>query len=60
MTDGRRQTGRQTFVLRVIGSSSARVKERLADGDVIVVEVNGGPLLAGGLLGAFDIPSQPK
>ena len=39
----------------MIGSSSARVKDRLADGDVIVVEVIGGPLLAGGLLGVFDI-----
>ena len=53
----------------MIGSSSARVKERLADGDaivdriitrladgdVIVVEVIGRPLLARGLLGVFDI-----
>ena len=51
----RRQTGRQAFFFRVIGSSSARVKERLADGDVIVVEVIREPLLAGGLLGVFDI-----
>ena len=51
MTDGRRQTGRQTFFLRVIGSSSARIRERLADGDVIVVEVIRGPLLDRGFLG---------
>ena len=55
MTDWRRQTGRQAFFFRVIGSSSARVGERLADGDVIVVEVIGGPLLAGGFLGVVDI-----
>ena len=53
MTDWRRQTGRQAFFFRVIGSFSARVKERLADGDVIVVEVIEGPLLAGGLLGVL-------
>ena len=39
----------------MIGSSSARIKERLADGDVIVVEVVREPLLARGLLGVFDI-----
>ena len=39
----------------MIGSSSARVKERLADGDVIVVEIIGEPLLARRLLGVFDI-----
>ena len=50
MTDGRRQTGRQTFLLRVIGSSTARIRERLADGDVIVVEVIRGPLLDRGFL----------
>ena len=50
MTDWRRQTGRQAFFFRVIGSSSARIKERLADGDVIVVEVIREPLLARGLL----------
>ena len=55
MTDWRRQTGWQTFFFRVIGSSSARIKERLADGDVIVVEVIRVPLLARGLLGVFDI-----
>ena len=55
MTDWRRQTGRQAFFFRVIGSSSARVKERLTDGDVIVVEVIREPLLAKGLLGVFDI-----
>ena len=55
MTDWRRQTGRQAFFFRVIGSSSARVKERLSNGDVIVVGVIGGPLLARGLLGVFDI-----
>ena len=55
MTDWRRQHGRQAFFFRVIGSSSARVKERLADGDVIVVKVIREPLLARGLLGVFDI-----
>ena len=55
MTDGRRQTRQQAFFLRVIDSSTARIKERLADGDVIVVEVIGGPLLARGLLGVFDM-----
>ena len=54
MTDGRRQTGRQAFFFRVIGSSSASIKERLADGDVIVVEVFREPLLAQGLLGVLD------
>ena len=39
----------------MIGSSSPRIKERLADGDVIVVEVIKEPLLARGLLGVFDI-----
>ena len=39
----------------MIGSSSACVREHLADGDVIVVGVIGGPLLAGGFLGVFDI-----
>ena len=39
----------------MIGSSSARVKERLADGEVIVVEVIREPLLAPGLLGVFDV-----
>ena len=53
MTDWRRQTGRQAFFFRV--SSSARVKERAADGDVIAVEVIREPLLARGLLGVFDI-----
>ena len=38
----------------MIGSSSARIKEGLADGDVIVVEVIREPLLARGLLGVFD------
>ena len=47
MTDWRRQTGRQAFFFfRVIGSSSARMKERLTDGDVIAVEVIREPLLA--------------
>ena len=55
MTDWRRQTGRQAFFFRVIGSSSARMKERLTDGDVIVVEVIKDLLLAKGLLGVFDI-----
>ena len=53
MTDWRRQTGRQAFFLRVIGSSSARIEEHLADGDVIVVGVIGGPLLAGGFPGCI-------
>ena len=48
MTDGRRQTVR---FLRVIGSSSARIRERLADGDVIVVEGILGPLLDQGFPG---------
>ena len=39
----------------MIGSSSARIEERLTDGDVIVVEVIREPLLARGLLGVFDI-----
>ena len=50
-----RQTGRQAFFFRVIGSSSARTKERLTDGDVIVVEVFGEPLPAQGLLIELDI-----
>ena len=55
LTDRRRQTGRQAFFFRVIGSSSTHVKERLVDGDVIVVEVIGGSLLDGGFLGVFDM-----
>ena len=47
MTDWRRQTGRQSFFLRVIGSSTARVRERLADGDVIVLEVRSRPRIPG-------------
>ena len=39
----------------MIGSSSARIKERRTDGDAIVVEVFRKPLLAEGLLGVFDI-----
>ena len=39
----------------MIDLSSVRIKERLADGDVIVVEVSREPLLAQGLLGVFDI-----
>ena len=54
MTNWRRQTGRQTFSFRVIGSSSARIREGLADGDVTVAEVFREPLLARGLLGVFD------
>ena len=60
MTDGRRQTGRQTFFLRVIGSSTTRIifsllveqwwRERLADGDVIVLDVIRGPILDRGFL----------
>ena len=38
----------------MIGSSSARIKERLIDGDVIVVEVFREPLLGQGLLGVLD------
>ena len=38
----------------MIGSSSARVEERLTDGDVIVVEVFKEPLLGQGLLGVLD------
>ena len=38
----------------MIGSSSACVREHLADGDVIVVGVIGGPPLAGGFLGVVD------
>ena len=58
MTDGRRLTGRQTFVL-VKGSSTARIIfsllgeqwwERRADGDVIVLEVIRGPILDRGFL----------
>ena len=36
--------------MRVISSSTARIRERLADGDVIVVEVIRGPLLDRGFL----------
>ena len=39
----------------MIGSSSARIEERLTDGDVIVVEVFREPLLGHGLLGELDI-----
>ena len=39
----------------MIGSSSARIKERLTDGVVIVVEVFREPLLGEGLLGVLDI-----
>ena len=55
MTDGRRQTGQQTFFLRVIGSSTDRIRERLPDGDVIVVEVIRVPLLDRGFLGVVFI-----
>ena len=51
----RRQTRRQAFSFRVIGSSSARIEERLTDGDVIIVEVFREPLLDQGLLGELDI-----
>ena len=47
--------GRQAFFFRVIGSSSARIEERLTDGDVIVVEVFREPLLGHGILGELDI-----
>ena len=36
-------------------SSTARIRERLADGDVIVVEVIRGPLLDRGFLGVWFI-----
>ena len=39
----------------MIGSSSARIEERLTDGDVIVVEVFREPLLGHGLLVELDI-----
>ena len=39
----------------MIDSSSARIEERLTDGDVIVVEVFRAPLLGHGLLGELDI-----
>ena len=39
----------------MIGSSAARIKKRLTDGDVIVVEVFKEPLLGQGLLGVLDI-----
>ena len=39
----------------MIGSSSARIKERLTDGDVIVVEVFREPLLGQGLLSVLNI-----
>ena len=45
---------RQAFSFRVIGSSSARIEERLTDGDVIVVEVFREPLLGHGHLGELD------
>ena len=38
----------------MIGSSSARIEERLTDGDVIVVQVFGEPLLGYGLLIELD------
>ena len=39
------------LLLQMIGSSSARIEERLTDGDVIAVEVFREPLLGHGLLG---------
>ena len=39
----------------MIGSSSARILERLTDGDVIVVEVFREPLLGQRLLGVLDM-----
>ena len=39
----------------MIGSSSARIEERLTDGDVIGVEVFREPLVGHGLLGELDI-----
>ena len=41
MSDWRLQTGRRASFLRVIGSSRAQIRERLADGYVMVVEVIG-------------------
>ena len=50
MTDRRRLTGRQTFAMRVISSSTARIIFSLlgenADGDVIALEVIQGPVVA--------------
>ena len=39
----------------MIGSSSARIEERLTDGGVVVVEDIRDPLLAYGLLSELDI-----
>ena len=39
----------------MIGSSSARIEERLTDGDVVVVKVFREPLLGHGLLRELDI-----
>ena len=39
----------------MIGSSSARIEERLTDGDVVIVEAFREPLLGQGLLGELDI-----
>ena len=39
----------------MIDLCSARIRERLADGDVIIVEVIKVPLLARGLLGVLDV-----
>ena len=39
----------------MIGSSSARIEERLTDGDIVVVEVFRGPSLGHGLLGELDM-----
>ena len=39
----------------MIDSSSARIEERLTDGDIVVVEVFTEPLLGHGLLGELDI-----
>ena len=39
----------------MIGSSSARIEERLTDSNVIVVEVFREPLFGHGLLGELDI-----
>ena len=49
-----RQTGRQAFSFRVIDSYSVRIKERLTDNGVVVVQVFGEPLLGYGLLIELD------
>ena len=60
VTDRRRLTGRQTFVMRGMNLSTDRIifsllghqrwRERLAYGDVVVLEVIQGPVLAWGFM----------